>query len=186
MIDPTHDGGASPPDSVEESESITSKLTETVQEKARQLADEQKRQAAEQVESVAKLANTLAEHVEKALPPAGSYVRGAAAEIDRISSTLRDRSIDALLNDAREYARRRPALVLAAAVVAGLGFARFLKASADRRNRERTRPRVSPDEGVSRRPRRSRAPAEHRPEVAAGHVARSQRPASQGSNAYGR
>jgi hypothetical protein len=60
-------------------------------------------------------------------------LREAASTVHRISSSLRDRSVDALLHDFGEFARRRPATLIGASLIGGFALARFLKSSADRR-----------------------------------------------------
>ena len=110
-----------------------SSLASSAEEKARALADDKKREAAEQVDAAAKFADSIAAEVERALPPAGGYVRGVASGIHRFSAALKDSSVDELMDEARRFAQARPATVLAGALVAGFGLARFLKASADRR-----------------------------------------------------
>jgi hypothetical protein len=147
MADPKQSGGASPQasDIVEGVTSVASKVTEAAQEKARglaaaaedkarALAEDKKRQIAEQAESVAKVVDGVAAGVEAALPPAGPYVRGVASGIHQVTSALRDRSVDDLVDEGRRFAQERPGTVLAGALVLGFGFARFLKASADRRH----------------------------------------------------
>jgi len=110
-----------------------SSLASSAEEKARALAEDRKREAAEQVDAAAKFADSIAAEVERALPPAGGYVRGVASGIHRFSAALKDSSVDELMDEARRFAQARPATVLAGALVAGFGLARFLKASADRR-----------------------------------------------------
>jgi ABC-type transporter Mla subunit MlaD len=156
MADPKRTGGSAPQasDIAEDAQSIAAKLADTAQEKARglaataeekarQLADEKKREAAEQVAGVAEVVDSVAEQVERALPPAGAYVRGVSEQIHRVSSTLRDRSVDDLMDEARRFAQQRPGLVLGGCLIAGFGLARFLKASADRRAEERARRQAS-------------------------------------------
>lgn len=148
MADRNKPGGGSPQasasDLVQEAQGVAAKLADTAQEKARgvlstaeekarELAEAKKREAAEQVDSVAKVVDSVAEQVESAIPQAGTYVRGVAEEIHRVSSSLRESSVDELMDEARRFAQQRPGLVLGGAVVLGFGLARFLKASADRR-----------------------------------------------------
>ena len=187
MADPKRTGGSAPQasDIAEDAQSIAAKLADTAQEKARglaataeekarQLADEKKREAAEQVAGVAEVVDSVAEQVERALPPAGAYVRGVSEQIHRVSSTLRDRSVDDLMDEARRFAQQRPVLVLGGCLIAGFGLARFLKASADRRAEERARrqarppafaaaPRSEPPRIPVRRGRRGRPPGARRP-----------------------
>ena len=118
-----------------------SSLASSAEEKARALADDKKREAAEQVDAAAKFADSIAAEVERALPPAGGYVRGVASGIQRFSAALEDSSLDELMDEARRFAQARPATVLTGALIAGFGLARFLTASADRRDERLRRER---------------------------------------------
>ena len=163
MADPKQSGGASPQtsDIMEGVTSVASKVTEAAQEKARglaataeerarALAEEKKREIAEQAESVAKVVDGVAAGVEAALPPAGPYVRGLASGLNEVTSALRDRSVDDLMEEGRRFAQERPGAVLAGALVLGFGFARFLKASADRRHDARARQPGAARQGAAR------------------------------------
>jgi len=155
MADPKQTGGGAPQSSPQPSDLVegvkstasklagkaqetargaASSLASSAEEKARSLAEDKKREAAEQVDAAAKFADSIAAEVERALPPAGGYVRGVASGIHRFSAALKDSSVDELLDEARRFAQARPATVLAGALVAGFGLARFLKASAERRD----------------------------------------------------
>lgn len=154
MADRIKSGGVAPQasasDLAQDAQGIAAKLADTAQEKARgvlstaeekarELAEAKKTEAAQQVEGVAKVIDSVAEQVESAMPPAGAYVRGVADGIHRVSSSLRESSLDDLMDEARRFAQRQPGLVLAGAVALGFGLARFLKASADRRAEGRMR-----------------------------------------------
>ena len=200
MADPKQSGGASPQtsDIVEGVTSVASKVAEAAQEKARglaataeerarALAEEKKREIAEQAESVAKIVDGVAAGVEAALPPAGPYVRGIASGIQDVTSALRDRSVDDLMEEGRRFAQERPGTVLAGALVLGFGFARFLKASADRRHGARTRQQSAAQRGAShgggaRRPGRAEYPSDVASE---GPNASAQGPGVQGPGAHG-
>lgn len=58
-----------------------------------------------------------------------SYVEQAASGIEGVGSYLRDRDPSALCDDFETLARRRPEIVYGGLFLAGLGIARFLKAS---------------------------------------------------------
>ena len=201
MADPKQSGGASPQtsDIMEGAASVASKVAEAAQEKARSLAataeeraralaEDKKREIVEQAESVAKMVDGVAAGVEAALPPAGPYVRGIASGIHEVTSALRDRSIDDLLNEGRRFAQDRPGTVLAGALVLGFGFARFLKASADRRHDARARQPGMARQGASRGDGASSRPgrAEYPSDVASeGPGASAQGPGAQGPGAHG-
>lgn len=59
------------------------------------------------------------------------YVEKAADQLEQFSTRLRERDVKDLVSDAQQFARRRPALFIGAAFVAGATAARFLKSSAD-------------------------------------------------------
>jgi hypothetical protein len=195
----TQDGSARHgSDLMEDVQSVASKLADTAQEKARglagkaqeqalRMAEEKKRQAAEQVEGVARVVDSVAEQVESMVPPAGSYVRGVADEIERVSSNLRDRSVEDLMDDARRFAQERPATVLLGAVVAGFALARFMKASADRGASRRMHRASS---GAGPRPQRQRPPQASEPDFAGarppGAASSTASNAAQGSGSDGR
>jgi hypothetical protein len=57
------------------------------------------------------------------------YVDQAAEQIERFSSTLRQKDINDIVNDASRLARRQPALFIGSAFAIGLLGARFMKSS---------------------------------------------------------
>jgi ElaB/YqjD/DUF883 family membrane-anchored ribosome-binding protein len=57
------------------------------------------------------------------------YVEKAADQLERYSTRLRERDVSELVNDAQQFARRRPALFVGAAFAVGVVAARFLKSS---------------------------------------------------------
>ncbi|HEX8664347.1 MAG TPA: hypothetical protein VF744_09995 [Beijerinckiaceae bacterium] len=202
MADPKQSGGASPQtsDLMEGVTSAASKVAEaaqekarglaaTAEEKARSLAEDKKREIAEQAESVAKIVDGVAAGVEAALPPAGPYVRGIASGIHEVTSALRDRSVDDLMGEGRRFAQERPGTVLAGALVLGFGFARFLKASADRRHDARARSGAA-RQGASRgaassRPSRAEYPSDVASEGPGAQGSGTQGPGAQGPGAHG-
>ena len=65
------------------------------------------------------------------------YVEKAADQLEQFSTRLRERDVNDLVNDAQQFARRRPALFVGAAFVAGVAAARFLKSSSENRQSDR-------------------------------------------------
>jgi hypothetical protein len=61
------------------------------------------------------------------------YVEKAADQLEQFSTRLRERDVNDLVKDAQQFARRRPALFVGAAFVAGVAAARFLKSSSENR-----------------------------------------------------
>ena len=60
------------------------------------------------------------------------YIEQAANQLDRLSSRLREKNVNELVDDAQRFARQRPALFIGSAFALGLIGARFLKSSAER------------------------------------------------------
>jgi hypothetical protein len=59
----------------------------------------------------------------------GEYAGSVAEQVERFSGYLRDQSIDQILGEVAEFARRRPALFMGGAFTLGLLAARFLKST---------------------------------------------------------
>jgi hypothetical protein len=148
----------------EQAQTTATGLVKTAQDRARDLADEQKSAAAEQIEEVARTIDDAGAAVERALPQAAPYVRQAASTVRAASSALRDRSVDDLITMASDFARRQPAAMAGLSLFAGFAMARFLKASADRREtavRAGSGPRSQGAKG--RRPANISSPAPSQP-----------------------
>jgi len=60
------------------------------------------------------------------IPAAAHYADRAAAQIDRLSETVRSRQFGEMVTDAEDFARRQPALFIAVAVAAGFVIGRLL------------------------------------------------------------
>lgn len=57
------------------------------------------------------------------------YVEQAASQLERLSTGLREKDVNELLQDAQRLARRQPALFIGGSFAVGLLAARFLKSS---------------------------------------------------------
>lgn len=55
----------------------------------------------------------------------GDYVEQVADYVNRWADTIQDRGLDGLLDDVREFGRRRPGMFLLSAAVAGVAVGRF-------------------------------------------------------------
>lgn len=74
------------------------------------------------------------------------YVEKAADQLEQFSTRLRERDINELVNDAQQFARRRPAMFIGGAFLVGVAAARFLKSSAEHHGTGTTQ-RYDPDAG---------------------------------------
>ena len=59
------------------------------------------------------------------------YADNAADQVERFSRYLRENEVDQILDEARSFARRRPALFVGGAVAVGFFASRFLKSSSE-------------------------------------------------------
>lgn len=100
--------------------------------KARSMADGQKDLLAEQVGGVAHAIDKAAEELEETSGPTAHYARTIADSAEKLSSTIREKSIDDLLGMAQDFGRRQPALFMGAAALLGFAASRFATASAKR------------------------------------------------------
>ena len=66
------------------------------------------------------------------------YAGKAADQLEQFSTRLRERDLTELMDDAKHFARRQPALFVGVAFATGVLAARFLKSSPDRQRRFRT------------------------------------------------
>lgn len=102
-------------------------------EAAQRLAEQQKAAIAERVDVAAEVLDTTAGAIEKLVPQAAPYMRDTAATVHNVSSTLREQSIEDLMQMVLRFARAEPLTFAGGSVLVGFGLARFLKSTADRR-----------------------------------------------------
>jgi len=105
-------------------------LADAAQEQATSYLDEQKGMAAGRIEGVAsalrQAGQELAGNDEDTL---AQYTNTLAEQLDKFSSSLRDREIGSLIEDAKQLAYRQPELFVAGALAAGFVIGRFFKSS---------------------------------------------------------
>ncbi|HEV7279796.1 MAG TPA: hypothetical protein VGN57_06235 [Pirellulaceae bacterium] len=101
-----------------------------LQQKGARYVERQKDFLAEEVSHVSAAVRQAAQKLhEEGDDRVASYVDQAASGIEGVGSYLRDRDAGALCDDFESLARRRPEIVYGGLFLAGLGIARFLKAS---------------------------------------------------------
>ena len=64
-----------------------------------------------------------------------SCANNLARSTDVLSERLRDRDIETLLTQAKDYSRRQPAVFIGGAIATGFLLARFMKSSGERSHR---------------------------------------------------
>ena len=94
--------------------------------------DEQKNRAADGLGGIADVFRTASNELRNENETLASYVDMASDQMKRFADQIRQKGVADMLDDVQVFARRRPALFIGGAFLAGLGIARFLKSSADR------------------------------------------------------
>lgn len=108
------------------------KLGAKATEQFRTLAGDGKERAAGGLAEVSTLMRDAATSVDERLGAQyGQYARSAADQIDGLANTLRTKELDELIDDARAFVRKSPAVAIG--VAAGIGFvlARLVKSGVD-------------------------------------------------------
>jgi hypothetical protein len=109
-------------------------LTGVVREFASSQLLNQKRRATDGLGQVASAVRTITDQLRsQGHTTIAGYVQNAATRIERFSNGLRDRDLDQIARDVRQFARRQPALFVGSAFGVGLLSARFFKSSNGRR-----------------------------------------------------
>lgn len=108
------------------------KLGRQATDKARGLVDEGKVRATGALDEFSKMMDDAAGTVDEKLGEQyGQYARSAAQAISGFSDNLRDKQVEELLDDARAFVRKSPAVAIGTAAALGFLIARVVKAGVD-------------------------------------------------------
>jgi hypothetical protein len=118
----------------EEARTQASAATDAVKESARDAAEQRKRAGRDQIGGVADAAEAAANELQGKMPQAAEYIRGVAGQLDTLASTMRERSVDDLIAQTADFARKQPVAFFAGTVAVGFALSRFLKSSASRQS----------------------------------------------------
>lgn len=110
--------------------SQASELGSNIAEEVGHAAEDQKARGADAIRELAGALKSAAGAFDSPSPAIAGYVRDAAGQIDGLSASLKDRSVNELISAASNLARERPVAFFAGAVAAGFAVSRLLKASA--------------------------------------------------------
>jgi len=118
------------------SDSIGAKATglrDQATQKLRGLADEGKGQVAATLDGLVTAAREIANKLQDgSFGPIGGYATTAADTLQGWTDGIKNRSVDDLLDDGREFVRKTPAVAVGVAVAAGFVLSRVLKAGGGR------------------------------------------------------
>jgi len=114
-------------------EKAKAKASQTLEEAQRQGKghfDAQKDKAAEQVEKLSDALDQASARLrDEGQPSLATYTDQVASSMTSLAEKLRERSVDDLIRETKNLARREPALFLAGSVALGFAISRFFIAS---------------------------------------------------------
>ena len=117
---------------LERAQGSAGRAADSIKDRARDIAEQQKTAGAEQIGGVAEAMKAAAGDLEEKIPLAAEYIDDVAGRLGQVATTLRERSIDDVLGNVADFARKQPAAFFAGAVAAGFALSRFAKSSAKR------------------------------------------------------
>jgi len=99
-------------------------------DRARELAQTGKDRAASTLDSLVQTVEDAASEIDEKLGSQyGDYARRAAEHIGSFTDSFRDKDIDSLFNDARDFVKKSPAVAIGAAAALGFVVARLARSS---------------------------------------------------------
>jgi len=105
-------------------------LIDNVKQRATAQLDSQKGRATDSISSIAHAVRSTTSQLRgEQHDVLAQYVETVADQLERFSNNVRGKDVNELLDDARGFARRQPALFVAGSFAVGLLAARFLKSS---------------------------------------------------------
>jgi len=109
-----------------------SKYTGQASDKIRQFADTGKEKATDALGQFSQLLTDAAAQVDEKLGAQyGDYARQAAGAVNGFSDQIRNKDVDALVEDARGYIRKSPAVAVGIAAALGFVVARLVQSGID-------------------------------------------------------
>lgn len=119
---------------------------EQATEKAKGMAEEQKHALVARLDGVSNSLDKVAGELEQKGESSAHYVRMVADGASKLTSTVRDNSVDNILAMAEDFGRKQPVAFMGAAALLGFVASRFMVASASRRAEESSRATSTDDD----------------------------------------
>lgn len=142
--DQTHSGAAEDiAGFMEQMKGSGTEALKAVGREAQQAAADQKEAGAKRLSAVARAIERAAAELDSEMPATAKYVRRTAAQVDDLSHSLSERSFDDIADAFARFARKQPAMVLGAGVLAGFALTRFLRGVASSHREEDMHPTSS-------------------------------------------
>jgi ElaB/YqjD/DUF883 family membrane-anchored ribosome-binding protein len=113
------------------------KLTKEAGDKARSYAEDGKARAGGVLDELSKMMSEAAGTVdEKVGAQYGQYARSAAEAVSGFSDSIKSKDIDELIDDARAFVKKSPAIAIGTAAVLGFVLVRLIKSGLDANDRD--------------------------------------------------
>ena len=124
----------------DQAKETASSLASDAQQRFHGYMDQQVAAGADLAGQVASVIKTAADELDRTSPALGGMVRSAGERVQDLSQQFRDKTVDEIFADTRDFVRRKPALAFGAAAALGFVAYRVLNAgmteSASRRPRD--------------------------------------------------
>jgi hypothetical protein len=104
-------------------------MTSTISSQVQGALDQQLARGAKTITNVARSARRAADELESDAPQIAGLVRGVADRVEEYSRDLENQSVTDIYEAASDFTRRQPAVVFAAAALAGFFALRTLRSS---------------------------------------------------------
>lgn len=100
--------------------------------KARGFADDGKERATGLLDEVSQVIDEAAESIDRRFgADYGEYAHRASGAVSSLAGKLRDRTVDDLIDDTRDFVRKSPGIAIGIAAVAGFMLVRLIKTGLD-------------------------------------------------------
>ncbi|GAA0671405.1 ElaB/YqjD/DUF883 family membrane-anchored ribosome-binding protein [Sphingomonas insulae] len=110
----------------------SSKYGSQATDKIRTLADTGKDRAVGGLDQLSQMINDAAGQVDEKLGAQyGEYARSAAGAVSSFSEQIKDKDVDQLLDEAREFVRKSPGVAVGVAAALGFAIARLVQSGID-------------------------------------------------------
>ena len=129
---PPETGGTEKPSATQTLKDNVIKCANDAGEKAKGYAEDGKSRAGTALDELAQMLHDAAGTVdEKVGEQYGQYARSAAEAVANFSGTLKEKQVDEIIDDAREFVKKSPAVAIGTAAAIGFVLARLVKAGLD-------------------------------------------------------
>ncbi|MEP3224508.1 MAG: hypothetical protein ABJO01_00915 [Parasphingorhabdus sp.] len=110
-------------------------IKERAIDKARSTANDGKAKAGEAIGTLSEMIENSAKTIDENVGEKyGDYARSAADAVSSFAEKVNSKDVDTMVEDAREFVRKKPAVAIGAAAVVGLLISRLIKSGMDDRS----------------------------------------------------